>query len=103
MTEEATTVRCSFCGKSQDEARTIIAGPNVHICDECVDLCKKSSLPGHRQLSIHCGWLGVRCGRVSRGDLFPAQEPERSNHHTKAEQRYPCSFHLQDREGLDRP
>lgn len=30
---------CSFCGKSQDEVRKIIAGPSVHICDECVDLC----------------------------------------------------------------
>jgi len=33
------TLRCSFCGKSQDEVRKLIAGPDVHICDECVDLC----------------------------------------------------------------
>ena len=33
------TVRCSFCGKSQDNVRKIVAGPNVYICDECVDLC----------------------------------------------------------------
>ncbi|MBF0610343.1 MAG: ATP-dependent Clp protease ATP-binding subunit ClpX [Magnetococcales bacterium] len=31
---------CSFCGKSQHEARKLIAGPSVFICDECVDLCK---------------------------------------------------------------
>jgi hypothetical protein len=30
---------CSFCGKSQDEVRKLIAGPNVFICDECIDLC----------------------------------------------------------------
>ncbi len=30
---------CSFCGKSQHEVRKMIAGPSVHICDECVDLC----------------------------------------------------------------
>jgi ATP-dependent Clp protease ATP-binding subunit ClpX len=30
---------CSFCGKSQDEVRKLIAGPSVYICDECVDLC----------------------------------------------------------------
>ena len=30
---------CSFCGKSQREARKLIAGPSVFICDECVDLC----------------------------------------------------------------
>ena len=33
-------VRCSFCGKSQENAKRIVAGPNVYICDECIDLCK---------------------------------------------------------------
>jgi len=32
-------LRCSFCGKYQDQVRKIIAGANVYICDECVDLC----------------------------------------------------------------
>ena len=32
-------VRCSFCGKSQDSVKRIVAGPGVFICDECVDLC----------------------------------------------------------------
>ena len=32
-------LRCSFCGKFQDQVRKIIAGANVYICDECVDLC----------------------------------------------------------------
>lgn len=30
---------CSFCGKSQDEVKKLIAGPSVYICDECVELC----------------------------------------------------------------
>lgn len=30
---------CSFCGKSQNEVRKLIAGPSVFICDECVELC----------------------------------------------------------------
>jgi len=30
---------CSFCGKSQDEVRKLIAGPSVYVCNECVDLC----------------------------------------------------------------
>lgn len=33
------TLHCSFCGKSQHEVKKLIAGPNVFICDECVDLC----------------------------------------------------------------
>jgi len=32
-------LRCSFCGKSQEEVRKLIAGPNVYICDECIELC----------------------------------------------------------------
>jgi ATP-dependent Clp protease ATP-binding subunit ClpX len=30
---------CSFCGKSTDDVEHTIAGPDVYICDECVDLC----------------------------------------------------------------
>mgnify|MGYP000296693216 FL=1 len=33
-------LRCSFCGKTQDQVRKLIAGPNgAYICDECVDVC----------------------------------------------------------------
>ena len=32
-------LRCSFCGKSQNEVKKLIAGPGVYICDECIDLC----------------------------------------------------------------
>ena len=45
MTGESTSdengklLYCSFCGKSQNEVRKLIAGPSVFICDECVDLC----------------------------------------------------------------
>ncbi|OGQ87588.1 MAG: ATP-dependent protease ATP-binding subunit ClpX [Deltaproteobacteria bacterium RIFOXYD12_FULL_56_24] len=34
-------VTCSFCGKSQDEVRKLIAGPTVYICNECIDLCNE--------------------------------------------------------------
>lgn len=33
------TLRCSFCGKSQDEVKKLIAGPGVYICDQCVRIC----------------------------------------------------------------
>ena len=35
------TVKCSFCGKSQDEVHRIIAGPGVYICTECIELCRE--------------------------------------------------------------
>ena len=34
-------LKCSFCGKSQDQVKKLIAGPEVYICDECVDLCNQ--------------------------------------------------------------
>ena len=39
MSEERKQLKCSFCGKSQEQVRKLIAGPNVYICDECVGLC----------------------------------------------------------------
>ncbi len=34
-------LKCSFCGKTQDQVKKLIAGPDVYICDECVDLCNE--------------------------------------------------------------
>lgn len=39
--ERGGELRCSFCGKSQDEVKKLIAGPTVYICDECVGLCNE--------------------------------------------------------------
>jgi ATP-dependent Clp protease ATP-binding subunit ClpX len=42
MSRKETTsslLRCSFCGKSQNEVKKLIAGPGVYICDECIELC----------------------------------------------------------------
>lgn len=35
------TVRCSFCGKTQEEVKKVVAGPGIYICNECIDLCKE--------------------------------------------------------------
>ncbi|GGD54439.1 ATP-dependent protease ATP-binding subunit ClpX [Paenibacillus nasutitermitis] len=37
--EEKGQLKCSFCGKSQDQVRKLVAGPGVYICDECIELC----------------------------------------------------------------
>ncbi len=39
-TDDKGPLRCSFCGRSQDEVKKLIAGPGVYICDECVALCE---------------------------------------------------------------
>jgi hypothetical protein len=46
--------RCSFCGKAQTEVKTLVAGPGVFVCDECVELCreiiKKERKPATRKV-----------------------------------------------------
>ena len=37
--DEKGNLKCSFCGKSQEQVRKLVAGPGVYICDECIDLC----------------------------------------------------------------
>jgi len=34
-------LKCSFCGKNQDQVRRLVAGPGVYICDECIELCQE--------------------------------------------------------------
>jgi len=37
--DEKGQLKCSFCGKSQDQVKKLVAGPGVYICDECIELC----------------------------------------------------------------
>ncbi|MCR5176777.1 MAG: ATP-dependent Clp protease ATP-binding subunit ClpX [Anaerovibrio sp.] len=39
--KESMKLACSFCGKTEDAVRKLVAGPGVYICDECIDLCKE--------------------------------------------------------------
>lgn len=39
--EEKKQLKCSFCGKGQDQVKRLIAGPGVYICDECIELCSE--------------------------------------------------------------
>ncbi|NLG68142.1 MAG: ATP-dependent Clp protease ATP-binding subunit ClpX [Firmicutes bacterium] len=41
FTDEKAQLKCSFCGKSQEQVKKLIAGPGVYICDECVELCNE--------------------------------------------------------------
>ena len=41
MAKDKDTMRCSFCGRTSDEVRKLVAGPNVYICDECVEVCER--------------------------------------------------------------
>jgi hypothetical protein len=53
--DEAKAAACSFCGKREDEVRKLVAGHSVHICDECIELCKNILVedldPGKRRPS----------------------------------------------------
>ena len=39
--DEKGQLKCSFCGKTQDQVRKLVAGPGVYICDECIELCNE--------------------------------------------------------------
>ena len=60
------TLFCSFCGKSQHEVAKLIAGPTVHICGECVDLCHDIVHPSHEP------------GRRPICRTWPTRQPPRS-------------------------
>lgn len=46
------TCSCSFCGKNQEEVSKLIAGPNVYICDECIELCNEIVLDSSQDDNI---------------------------------------------------
>ena len=39
--DERKQLKCSFCGKTQEQVRRLVAGPGVYICDECIELCSE--------------------------------------------------------------
>jgi ATP-dependent protease Clp ATPase subunit len=60
-------MKCSFCGKGADEVKKLIAGPNVYICDACVETCNRilDALP-----AAFAGW-----GSMSDAQLLDALAP----------------------------
>jgi hypothetical protein len=67
------TLYCSFCGKSQHDVKKLIAGPKVHICDECVDACIEI-------LGADRDWCDAELANVKRlrkrAGSKPAEEPK---------------------------
>src|SRR5210317_1477495 len=53
MEIEKSKLNCSFCGKDQAKVKKLIAGPNIYICNECVDLCNDILLEEEQQESKH--------------------------------------------------
>ena len=60
-TNKPEILRCSFCGKTQDEVKKLIAGPGVYICDECIRLCDE---------------IIAEDDKEALGDLTEAPKPE---------------------------
>ncbi len=50
-------LQCSFCGKTQEDVRKLVAGPNVYICDECIELC--NNILGEELEDVHASPLGT--------------------------------------------
>ena len=75
-------IRCSFCGKTQDQVNRLISGPNgAFICDECIDICaeilEEEGVEGHEDKSsakddinlVHSiNFLVLKCQHPSKGN-----------------------------------
>lgn len=64
--DESKQLKCSFCGKPQDQVRRLVAGPNVYICDECIELC---------QDIIKDELAGIDDSFLSGDELYPLPKP----------------------------
>ena len=69
-------LKCSFCGKTQDQVKKLIAGPDVCICDECIELCNEildEELFGgtdYAPVPVTVATLGNRAGAYGAAALF---------------------------------
>ncbi len=68
-------LKCSFCGKSQEQVRKLIAGPGVYICDECIDLCNE--ILDEELVDAPAGAGGGRTGAADAGRKGPAKKAPR--------------------------
>ena len=48
-------LQCSFCGKSQNEVKKLIAGPSVYVCNECIDICNEIINDDERAEAVNAG------------------------------------------------
>ena len=66
---EDRVIKCSFCGKTQDQVRNIVAGPDVFICNECVERCCEV---------LERGYAETNQSLISNGLPTPREMKERS-------------------------
>ncbi len=69
------TYFCSFCGKNQDQVQRLIAGPDVFICDECIDLISKGNAGQQKEINSTRRARGVSdrcsfCGKKRQHVLY---------------------------------
>jgi pyrimidine operon attenuation protein / uracil phosphoribosyltransferase len=74
-------LRCSFCGRGQDEVKKLVAGPSVYICNQCVDICVEIIIDGSRQEGSPIG-LALPVLTPAEGVLIQV-EPSRVHKHEK--------------------
>jgi len=74
MSKHDPYLRCSFCGKSSEQVRKLIAGPGVYICDECVELCNEI-------LDEELLHSSANSGMQAHQNTEPPQKPSKSVNH----------------------
>ena len=66
-------LKCSFCGKTQDKVKKLVAGPGVYICEECIELCAEIVEDEYSDI--------VMDEEVE--EIDPEEELKRRNHHLR--------------------
>jgi len=79
--DEKKQLKCSFCGKTQEQVKRLVAGPGVYICDECIELCSEIIEEEFEDIKVDaelndtvCHWAGFREKVAGSGGLQPLQE-----------------------------
>jgi hypothetical protein len=79
MRQDDDKLRCCFCGKSKNEVKILVAGPTVHICNECIDICVEI-IVYHSRLNGRP--LGLALPVLTPAeDILSRVEPSRAHEH----------------------
>jgi hypothetical protein len=85
---------CSFCDKTQNEVKRLIAGPRAYICNECVDLCRQI-IETDLESTVPCTVLGPSPDDTTPSPSairLPVQLVEKANRIARAERRLVCEL-----------
>jgi hypothetical protein len=86
--DEKKQLKCSFCGKAQEQVKRLVAGPGVYICDECIELCSEIIGEEFEDTSVDIQMdeipkpsraSSIEFDRISKNDCWQPSSPSEPN------------------------